>query len=107
MRPPCKQNSIQLDDAGHVKGLHLEFKRKDAWERRVHQLARTRIKPVPAVQIVFERVAVTAFVTEGSSFDAKPPLVCLRDGVKQRWVCRTWEEQVARSYSHFELLRGS
>ena len=37
--------SIQLDDAGHVKGLDLDFKRKDALERRNHELARTRIKP--------------------------------------------------------------
>jgi hypothetical protein len=35
---------------------------------------------------------VTPFVTVGSSFDAKPPLVCPRDGVKELWVCKTWEK---------------
>jgi hypothetical protein len=47
---------IGIDDAGHVKGLDLDFKRRDAWERRVHQLARTHIRPVPPVQVVFEEI---------------------------------------------------
>ena len=47
---------VGIDDAGHVKGLDLDYKGKDAWERRVHQLARTRIKPVPPVQVVFEEI---------------------------------------------------
>jgi len=29
---------------------------QDAWERRVHQFACERIKPVPAVQVVFEEI---------------------------------------------------
>ena len=41
---------------GHVKGLDLDFKRKDALERRIHQLARTRIKPAPPVEVVFEEI---------------------------------------------------
>ena len=41
---------------GHVKGLALDFKRKDALERRVHQLARTRIKPAPPVKVVIEEI---------------------------------------------------
>jgi ATP-dependent DNA helicase RecG len=47
---------VGIDDAGHVRGLDLDFKRKDAWERRVRQLARTRIKPVPPVQVGFEEI---------------------------------------------------
>ncbi len=47
---------IGVDDAGHVKGLDLEFKQKDRLERKIHQLARTRIKPTPPVQVVFEEI---------------------------------------------------
>ena len=47
---------VGIDDSGHVKGLDLDFKRKDAWERRIHQLARTRIKPAPPVEVVFEEI---------------------------------------------------
>jgi len=36
--------------------LDLDFKRKDALERRIHQLARNRIKPTPPVQVAFEQV---------------------------------------------------
>jgi len=36
--------------------LDLDLKRKDALERRIHQLARTRIKPVPPVEVVFEEI---------------------------------------------------
>jgi len=34
---------VGIDDTRHVKGLDLDFKRKDALERRIQQLARTRI----------------------------------------------------------------
>jgi len=47
---------IGIDDAGHVKGLDLDFKRRDAWERRIHQLVRTRIKPTPPTQVAFEEL---------------------------------------------------
>jgi ATP-dependent DNA helicase RecG len=47
---------VGVDDTGHVKGLDLDFKRRDALERRIHQLARTRIKPTPPIQVVFEQV---------------------------------------------------
>ena len=47
---------IGIDDAGHVKGLDLDFKRRDAWERRIHQLVRTRIKPTPPIQVSFEEL---------------------------------------------------
>ena len=33
---------IGVDDAGHVKGLGLDFKQKDRLERKVRQLIRTR-----------------------------------------------------------------
>jgi hypothetical protein len=47
---------IGVDDAGHVKGLDLDFKRRDRLERKIHQLARNRIKPTPPVQVGFEEV---------------------------------------------------
>ena len=47
---------VGIDDTGHVKGLDLDPKRKDALERRIHQLARNRIKPTPPVQVAFEQV---------------------------------------------------
>jgi hypothetical protein len=47
---------IGIDDAGHVKGLELDFKRRDAWERRIHRLVRTRIKPTPPIQVAFEEL---------------------------------------------------
>jgi predicted HTH transcriptional regulator len=36
--------------------VYLDLKRKHALERRIHQLARTRIKPAPPVEIVFEEI---------------------------------------------------
>jgi hypothetical protein len=47
---------IGVDDAGHVKGLGLDFKQKDRMERKVRQLVRNRIRPTPPIQIVFEDV---------------------------------------------------
>jgi hypothetical protein len=47
---------IGIDDAGRVKGLDLDFKGRDAWERRIHQLVRTRIKPTPPIQVAFEEL---------------------------------------------------
>jgi len=47
---------IGIDDAGHVKGLDLDFNRRDAWERRIYQLVRTRIKPTPPIQVAFEEL---------------------------------------------------
>ncbi len=45
---------IGVDDAGHVKGLDLDFKQRDRLERKIHQLARNRIKPTPPIQVIFE-----------------------------------------------------
>ena len=47
---------IGVDDAGHVKGLELDFKRRDRLERKIHQLVRSRIKPTPPIQFAFEDV---------------------------------------------------
>jgi hypothetical protein len=47
---------IGIDDAGHVKGLELDFTQKDRLERKIRQLIRNRIKPIPPVQITFEDV---------------------------------------------------
>jgi hypothetical protein len=47
---------IGIDDAGHVKGLDLDFKGRDAWERRIHQLARARVKPTPPIPVAFEEL---------------------------------------------------
>ena len=50
--PPSRTRTMEwilvgIDDTGHIKSLDLDFKRKDALERRIHQLARARIKPAP------------------------------------------------------------
>jgi ATP-dependent DNA helicase RecG len=47
---------IGVDDSGHVKGLEFDLKQRDRLERKIHQLARTRIKPTPPIQVVFEQV---------------------------------------------------
>ncbi|MGO9094118.1 MAG: helix-turn-helix domain-containing protein [Bryobacteraceae bacterium] len=47
---------VGIDDAGHVKGLGLDFAQRDRLERKVHQLVRNRIKPRPPVQITFETI---------------------------------------------------
>jgi hypothetical protein len=47
---------IGVDDAGHVKGLELDFRQRDRLERKIRQLVRSRIKPTPPVQVVFEDV---------------------------------------------------
>jgi len=47
---------IGVDDAGHVKGLDLDFKQRDGLERKIHQLSRNRIKPTPPIQVVFEEL---------------------------------------------------
>jgi predicted HTH transcriptional regulator len=48
---------VGVDDAGHFEGPDLDLEEKrHARERRVRQLARTRIKPVPPVQVVFEEI---------------------------------------------------
>jgi hypothetical protein len=45
---------IGIDDAGHVKGLELDFTQKDRLERKIRQLVRTRIKPTPSLDVAFE-----------------------------------------------------
>jgi hypothetical protein len=47
---------IGVDDAGHVKGLTLDFKQKDRFERKVRQLVRNHIRPIPPIQVDFEDV---------------------------------------------------
>jgi predicted HTH transcriptional regulator len=47
---------VGADDAGHVKGSDLDFKGRDARERRIYQLVRTRIKPTPPIQVAFEEL---------------------------------------------------
>ena len=47
---------VGIDDAGHVKGLGLDFKKKDRLEQKIHQLIRTRIRPIPPVRVTFEDV---------------------------------------------------
>jgi ATP-dependent DNA helicase RecG len=47
---------IGVDDVGHVKGLEVDFKQRDRLEGKIHQLVRTRIKPTPPIQVVFEEV---------------------------------------------------
>jgi len=45
---------VGIDDAGHVKGLGLDFTQKDRLERKINQLVRNRIRPTPPVQIMFQ-----------------------------------------------------
>jgi hypothetical protein len=47
---------IGIDDAGHVKGLELDFTQKDRMERKIRQLVRNRIKPTPPFEVTFEEV---------------------------------------------------
>ena len=47
---------IGIDDAGHVKGLKLDFAQKDRFERKIRQLIRNRIKPTPPIQITFDSI---------------------------------------------------
>lgn len=47
---------IGIDDAGHVKGLGLDFKQRDRMEQKIRQLVRNRIRPTPPIQIAFEEV---------------------------------------------------
>jgi predicted HTH transcriptional regulator len=62
----------RVDDTGHVKGLDLDFKTKDALERRIHQLARTRIKPAPPVEVVFEEIRGMTVVRVSVARGEKP-----------------------------------
>jgi hypothetical protein len=48
---------IGVDDAGHIKGLPLDFKQKDRLEQKIRQLVRNRIRPTTFVQFGFEDVA--------------------------------------------------
>ncbi|MGB7723521.1 MAG: ATP-binding protein [Bryobacteraceae bacterium] len=45
---------LGVDDAGHIKGLGLDYGQRDRLERKIHELTRTRIRPIPPVQITFE-----------------------------------------------------
>lgn len=45
-----------IDDAGHVKGLELDFAERDRLERKIQQLIRARIRPTPPVEISFDEV---------------------------------------------------
>jgi hypothetical protein len=47
---------IGIDDAGHVRGLDLDFMQKDRFQGKIRQLVRNRIKPRPPIQITFEEV---------------------------------------------------
>jgi len=45
---------LGVDDAGHIKGLELDYTQRDRLERKIHELTRTRIRPTPPVQITFQ-----------------------------------------------------
>ena len=45
---------LGIDDAGHIKGLELDYAQRDRLERKIHELTRTRIRPTPPVQITFQ-----------------------------------------------------
>ncbi len=48
---------IGVDDAGHIKGLGLDFKQRDKLEQKVSQLIRTRIRPVPPFRVTLRTCA--------------------------------------------------
>lgn len=45
---------VGVDDAGHVKGLGLDYSAKDRMERKIRQLVRSTIRPTPPLQLTFE-----------------------------------------------------
>jgi hypothetical protein len=47
---------IGVDDTGKIVGLDLDFKQRDRLEQKIRQLARTRIKPTPPIQVDYEAV---------------------------------------------------
>ena len=47
---------VGIDDGGRVKGLNLDFNKRDRLERKIRQLVRQRIRPTPPVQITFQQV---------------------------------------------------
>jgi hypothetical protein len=55
-----------LDDAGHVGGLDLNFTQRARLERKIHQLARNRIKPTPSAQVGFEEVRGMTFAASSN-----------------------------------------
>jgi len=44
---------VGVDDHGTVKGLQLDYKRRDVFEQRISTLVRNRIRPTPVIQITF------------------------------------------------------
>lgn len=44
---------IGIDDEGHIKGLKLDFKQRDRFEQKVRQLIRSRLTPMPPVEVGF------------------------------------------------------
>jgi hypothetical protein len=47
---------VGIDDAGRIKGLRLTFSQKDRLRQKVGQLVRSRIRPKPPYQIMFEQL---------------------------------------------------
>jgi len=47
---------IGVDNAGHVKGLKLDYTQRDRLEQKIRQLVRNRIRPTPPIQVGFEEI---------------------------------------------------
>lgn len=47
---------VGVDDSGNIRGLRLDFNQKDRLERKIRQLTRNRIRPIPPIQVAFEEV---------------------------------------------------
>jgi hypothetical protein len=45
---------LGIDDAGHVKGLPLDFTGRDRLEQKLQNIIRDRVRPSPPVKITFE-----------------------------------------------------
>jgi len=76
---------VGIDDAGHIKGLRLDFTQKNRLEQKIHQLVRARIKPAPPVQITFEELRGLVIARIAVAKGDSPPymiggVIYVRDG---------------------------
>ncbi len=47
---------LGVDDTGVVKGLQLDYKKRDLLEQRIRTVVRNHVKPAPPFQVTFEEV---------------------------------------------------
>lgn len=70
---------VGIDNAGKIRGLELDYNKRDRFEQKIRQLVRNRIRPAPPIQFTFEEfrglIVVKIVVARGES------LVHLLNGV--------------------------